>query len=529
MTKVQEILTEYDYLVSRDSNYRSYCQELADYALSRRGWITSMRYHGERIKFNFRYDSTATLAARTAAHGIHSNLTNETMRWFALESTDNDDMRKRDSRMWFKEVEDLMFTKLRGSNFYNVIQEDYLMKIVFGTGTYSMFEDEKDFVQFRNMPVERVHRVVDDSGRLIGIFVSFSLTALQAYKLFGEDAGKSVVESLEKKPHESFEFLHHVSERFDRDPRYKDALNAPYKSCWISIKDKHIVRESGFQEMPYISDVFYADNNDANGFSPMMDVLPWVKLVNAMFRTIIRAGMKVTDPPVVSPSKGFVLPLNFNPAAINYRDPKTPQDALQMLQHSGRVEIGVELINMVRESIKEGLFVPLFQALNNVTKQMSILETQHLISQNMSILGPVVGRFDYGTLSPTIFRLYNMLQRADEIPPPPESLFGKSFKVVYLGPLAKAQRQAEIAELQTWISDVGGIAQVAPRALHNVDEDKVVSTLHRMRGITPEVLRSDEDVARMRAQEAEQQQLAMMMQAGQGVADIGKTLNEAQR
>jgi hypothetical protein len=527
-TQVKEILLDNEYLSNQNANYRSYCQDLADFFLPRKSWINSIRIKGERVKFNFLYDSTAILAARTAAHGIHSNLTNESMRWFQLESTEQSDMKRRDVRLWFKEVEDKKFAALRGSNYYNVQQEDYHNKLVFGTGTYSMLEDEKDKVKFKNIDVGNVNRVVDDNGRLIEIYVNFRLSARQAFKIFGNKCGESVMKALAKTPFEEFEFVHYVGERHDRDVRYQDAANMEYKSCWIQKKDKHLINESGFMEMPYISDVFYSDSNDPNGFSPAMDVFPWVKLVNAMSRTVIRAGMKQSDPPLVAPSRGFVLPLNFNPAAMNYRDPKTAHDAIQALPTvNGRIEIGVDLIRMVVERIEQGMFVPLFQTLNNITKQLSILEAQQLISQNMSILGPVIGRFDYGTLSPMIFRLYNILNRNLDLPPPPESLEGKGFRVVYLGPLAKAQKQAEIGETQAWMADVHNIGAIIPSAYDNVDEDKLINYLHRTRGVTPEILREEEAIAQMRKHREEQQQLIAALQAGQAGADIAKTGAEA--
>lgn len=527
-TNVKELCEQNDFLTGQNSNYRSYCQELADFGLPRKANINSIRFQGERVKFNFLYDPTGILSARTAAHGIQSNSTNETMRWFALESTDLQDMRRRDVRMWFKEVEDKKLAKLRGSNYYNVQLEDYHGKLIFGTGTFSMLEDARDFVKFKNIPVGEVNRVIDDQGRLMEIYINFRLTARQAYKLWGASSGPSVLKALEKTPHEMFEFLHFVGERHDRDPRYEDSANMPYKSCWIAKKDKHLIGESGFMEMPYISDVFYSDSNDPNGFSPFMDVLPWTKLLNAMARTVIRGGMKVVDPAVSVPSRGFQLPLNFNPAAINYRDPKTAHDALQMLMTNGRIEIGKDLMEYIAQQIKEGMFVPLFQTLNNITKQLSILEAQQLIAQNMSILGPVIGRFDYGTWSPMLFRLYGMLNRAGEIPPPPPALEGKSFRVVYLGPLAKAQRQSEIAEIQTWIQDVHNIGGVMPSAYFHINEDNIINDMHRLRGLSPTYLREEEEVERMKKHAEEQDQLIKMMQLGQAGANIAKTGAEAQ-
>ena len=160
-TKVMEIIEDNDHYSSMNSNYRAYCQELADFYLPRKAWINSIKIQGERVKFNFLYDSTAILSARTAAHGIHSNMTNETMRWFGLESVEDSDMRDRDNRMWFKDVEDKCFATLRRSNYYNIQLEDYQGKLIFGTNTFSMLEDAKDTVKFKNINIGDINRVTD--------------------------------------------------------------------------------------------------------------------------------------------------------------------------------------------------------------------------------------------------------------------------------------------------------------------------------------------------------------------------------
>lgn len=532
--KVQDILQENEYLSNQGANYRSYCQDLSDYILPRKAWITTIRTQGERVKFNFLYDSTGIRALRTMAAGFHSNLTNPTMRWFALETTNQEIMKRREVRMWLKDVEDIVFAKLASSNFYNVIQEFYTDFGGFGTGTYSILEDPKDAVRFTEIPVGQVNRVVDANDRLSAIYRNFKLTANQAFKLWGNKAGKSVMDSLEKKPFEEFDFLHYVGERYDRNSEKQDSLNMPYKSCWISKKDKILISESGFMEMPYVSEVFYKDSNDPNGFSPAMDVFAEIKLVNAMQRTIIRSSMKQADPPMIMPSRGFVLPLNFNPAAMNYRDAKTTKDDIQTLPvGNGRLEISVEMIKLVQEKIEEGMFVPLFRSLAEITKQMTVPEVQRRIAESMALLGPVVGRCNHGVLTPTIFRIINILNRNFELPPMPEIMLedneSADLKLTYLSPLAKAQRQTEVIDIQSFLADVQAIGAILPGALDKVDEDKAVDVLSRIRGITPEIMRDDEMIERIRKHRAEQEAMMATMQVGGAMAQMAKTGAEAQK
>lgn len=529
-TDVKEIILENEFLTNQNANYRSYTQELADYFLPRKAWITSIRIKGERVKFNFLYDSTAIRAVRATAAGFHSNLTNPTSRWFALETKDKRLMRRRDVRQYFKDVEDEMFSTLEQSNFYNVIQEFYTDFVTFGTGTFTQLPDESDEVRFNEIPVGQVNRVLDGRDRLSAMYRNFRLTARQAFMMWGNKVGESVLKNKDKRPFEEFEFIHCVMKRFEREAGKSDIFNMPYTSVWIAKKDKHLIEEKGFLEMPYISEVFYKDTNDPNGFAPSMDIFADVKLVNAMQRTVIRGSMKQADPPYIMPSRGFILPLNLNPAAMNYRDAKTPSDALQTLPvGNGRIDISVQLIEMVQKKIEEGMFVPLFRSLNEITKQMTVPEVQRRVAESMSLLGPVVGRTNHGVLGPMIIRLYNIKSRNGTLPTVPEALQDENFNLIYLSPLAKAQKQAEVNEIQSFLGDVQAIGSIIPSALDKIDEDKTVDVLHRVRGITPEILRDDEEIKRIRAQRAEQDQMVAALQAGGAAAEVAKTGSEAQR
>lgn len=528
---VADVLEQNDFLRGQNANYRSFCQDIADFCLPRKAWQTSIRSKGERTKFNFLYDSTAIRGLRTTTSGFHTHLTNPTGRWFMLESQDRRHMQRRDVQTYFKQVEDVIFTTLATSNFYNTIQEFYTEFIAFGTSTFLIQPDDAELVRFNQIPVSQIARVTDGHDRVVGIYREFKLTARQAFRLWGTDAGQSVLKALEKRPHEEFDFVHFVGERAIRQAGKMDQANMPFQSVWVAKKDKSLIAKGGFQEMPYISEVFYRDSYDPNGFSPTMDVLAEIKLVNAMMRTIIRGGMKQADPPLVLPNAGFILPLNLNPAALNYREAKgTAKDDLQALPvGQGRIDISVELLQMVQSKIEEGMFVPLFRALDQITKQMTIPEVQRRIAENMGLLGPVVGRVNNGVLEPTIIRVFNILRDQLMLPEPPEILRGTRFIPVYLSPLARAQRQSEITEIQSFLAEVQAVAAIAPQAIHNVDEDKVIQVLSRIRGITPEIMRSDEDIERMRKLEAEQQQLMTGMSVVDAATQIAKTGSEAAR
>jgi len=529
-TNVRDLITEHDFLWNQNANFRAYAQDMSEFVLPRKAWKTSIRAQGERIKFNFLYDSTAIRALRNSASGFYTNLTNPVTRWVAFETLNKEFMKDLEVRTWFRGIEDTSFATLGQSNFYNVILEFFTDSIGFGPGTFLMLEDARNKVRFEEMPVENISRVEDASGRLSAIYRAFKLTATQAFQLWGNKAGKSVLESIAQKPYDEFDFIHIVKERHERDVSKKDSLNMPWKSVWIARKDEHLILESGFIENPYISEVFYHDPRDPNGFSPTMDVLADIKLANAIKRTLIRAGMKQADPPYMLPSRGFMLPLNFNPSATNYRDAKTKNDDLQVLPvGTGKSFLTQEFLISVQDDIKDGLFSNLFRSLQEITKQMTIPEIQRRVADNMGLLAPVVNRFTHGALDPMFTRLFGILSRRGDIPEPPEILRDQDFTMVYLSPLAKAMKASEVGEIEAFLMDVQAVGTILPQAYDKIDEDKTIDVLSKMRAITPEIMRDDEAIAQIRKLRAEQDQLIAALQAGQGVSQIAKDGAQAEK
>lgn len=524
---IKQILQNNEFLTNQNANYRSYCEELARYCLPRKSWIDSMRTHGERVKFNFLYDSTAIRAVRICAAGFFSRLTNPSARWFGFELRNKELGESKTVKEYFYNREDQIYDALNNSNFYETIQECLLDYVTFGNAPILTLEDPAEEVRYTSIPIQSANIVEDARGHLNGFYYNFQKTASQAYGMWGNNAGKTVIEAHEKKPFEMLDFVHYVGPRHRRDSAQMDSSNMAFESVWINKKDKHLISESGFMEMPYSVGRFYKDSVDVMGFSPAMDVLPEIKLVNAMQKTVIRAGMKQADPPLVMPSKGFVLPLNLNPAAMNYRDAKTPNDSLQALPViSGNLSIGVEMIKMVQENIEKGFFVRLFQSLNDINKQMTVPEVQQRVSEDLMLAAPVVNRFTK-TLSNIIIRTFNIMERNMKFPDPPEEIQGQEFGLIFLSPLAQAMRETDIQKISGYLNDVGMIAQFKPAVLDKVNEDRTADILAKVRGVNPDMLNSEEEVAAIRQGRQEQEQAMAAAQMGQAAGKMEKDFAQA--
>lgn len=530
---VKEICRVNDTLTSQNQNWRNYWQDVADFCLPRKAWATTFRQKGDRLDFNFLYDSEAIRALKIMVAGFYSHLTNPATNWFGMQARRLDVRRNRAVQLWFKDVEEIMYPSLSNTNFYSVAKEFYADAGCFGTGIFYSEKDERTKVRYKSIPVHECNIVDDASGRLSEVYWNFKLTPDQAKKVWGAAVGEAVLKNYENvdKRYEEMEFLMYVGPREDREYGKLDKLNMPYQSCWISKADKHLIAESGFEEMPFFAGRWWKDPNDAYGYSPAMDVLADIKLRNAQKKTALRRAMKETDPPLDLPSRGYVLPLNLNPAAMNYRDPKLAADnGLRAIGvGKGDFAISKEMMEDVRQAIRDGFFVPLFMGLSQTTKQMTVPEVQERIREGMILLGPAVGNFTEEAFDPAIIRHFNILYRMGEIPEPPQELQGEEFDIVYRSPLVRAQRESEIQGIQLFLSDVGVIAQAKPGVLDKIDEDKTIDIIAKIREVNPEIIRSERDVIEIRRRRDELAAKQAEMDAAHKAAAIAKTGADANK
>ena len=527
MTNIEKLIKRCDDLESLSGSWRAYFQDLAKYCLPRKAKVTTQKSKGDKLALTDIYDSTAIRSLKIMAAGFHSNLTNPSSKWFNLRTRDLSYMDDRDIQLWFKEVEDIIFGALASSNFDTTMQEFYLNSGCFGTGIILTLEDAIEKIRFTEIPLEQTVMEEDAYGRVQRVYRTFTLTAQQAFDLWGKEAGPGVTEIISNKPNEELKFLHYVGPRDKRDPSKADSVNMPYVSLWIEKSKKHRISEGGYVDNPYAVGRFYKDTLDVFGYSPAMDVLNDIKLVNAQVKTMLRASMKASDPALIAPRKGFIAPLNANPAQINYTDGKVDKDMVFPFPASGNIPITLEVIQQVQIAIEKAFFVPLFQAISNITKQMTIPEVQRRISENMVLLGPVVGRFTQEVLDPIILRVFDILYRAQELPIPPIEIGGQELDIVYISPLARAQKESEIYSIQAFMQDVGLLAQADPQVLDNIDFDKTSSIIAQIRGISPEMIKPEGEVAEIRKQRAEQQAKIAQAQAIEQEVNTIKTGTEA--
>jgi hypothetical protein len=480
---VSQLDRRYRTLQSQRSNWEKHWQELADYMLPRKADIVKKRTQGDK-RTDLIYDGTAIHAVELLASSLHGMLTSPSTPWFSMRYRDAALQRDDAANEWLELCMDQMYQHFNRSNFQQEIHELYYDLVVFGTAAFYV-DSEGDGLRFASRHIAEICISEDPSGRVDTVYRKFKLSARAIAMQFGEDKMPPVVEKdVKNDPYKEHEVIHAVFPRGEaKGPLAKDK---PVASVYYLADGLGLLSEGGFDEFPFMVPRFVKDSVSNYGRSPAMTALPDVKMLNKMSETTIKAAQKQIDPPLMAPDDGFVL----------------TRDRLEPLNIGANNPLGLNMEEQRRNAIRQAFYVD--QLLLGQNQTMTATEVLQRNEEKMRLLGPVLGRLQAELLQPLISRSFALLLRAGLLPAPPEELQGQDIDIEYVSPLAKAQKLTDLQSMLRGFEIMLQVSQVAP-VMDYLDDDKLVQYLVEVTGMPARVIKSQDEVNRMRRQQAEQQ------------------------
>lgn len=522
---VAKLDRRYQTLRTQRSNWESHWQELADYMLPRKADITKKRTEGDK-RTELIFDGTAIHAVELLASSLHGMLTSPSTPWFSLQYRNRELQRDDLANEWLLACQDQLYKAFNRSNFQQEIHELYYDLVVFGTGALYCEEDQQVGVRFSCRHIAEICISEDAEGRVDTVYRRFKMSSRAAAMRFGEDnLPQAMAKDLKNDPYAEHEIIHVVLPREGRTGR--SARNKPFASIYYHAATKALLSEGGYDEFPFQVPRFVKDSVSTYGRSPAMTALPDVKMVNKMSEVTIRAAQKQIDPPLMVPDDGFILPIRTTPGSLNFYRAGT-RDRMEPLNIGANNALGLNMEEQRRAAIRQAFYVD--QLLLSTGPAMTATEVLQRNEEKMRLLGPVLGRLQAELLQPVIARVFALMLRQNLLPPAPEELQGQDIDIEYVSPLAKAQKLTDLQSVMRGMEIMLQIGQVAP-VTDFLDADGLVRYIAETTGIPATVLRSDEQVAEVRRQQAQAQaqqaQMAQAMQmaeAGGAVAPLVKAV-----
>lgn len=529
-----KLLTRWSALKTERSGWMDHWREISDYLLPRSGrFVSSDRNKGNK-RFNNIYDSTGTQALRVLGAGMMSGATSPARPWFRLTTSDPQLDESAAVKQWLAEVQRLMLMVFTKSNTYRALHSLYEELGAFGTGASIVLPDFDDVIRHYPLTIGEYAVATDYRGQVATLYREFDKTVGELVGEFGRDAVSQTVRNLYDRGNLDawVTIIHAIEPRSDRDPSKRDAKNMAWRSCYFEpgAQQGQYLRESGFKTFPAVVPRWSVSGGDIYGNSPGMEALGDIKqLQHEQLRKAQGIDYK-TRPPLQAPTSMKNREIDSLPGGVSFVDAANPNGGIRTA-----FEVNLDLSHLlmdiqdVRERIRGSFYADLFLMLANSPRtDMTATEVAERHEEKLLMLGPVLERLHNELLDPLIEMTFERMLAAGIVPPAPPELQGSDLNIEFVSMLAQAQRAVATNSVDRYVANLGAVAQYKPDVLDKFNSDAWADAYADMLGVNPDLIVPGEQVAlirRQRAQAAQAQQAAEMMQQG---ADTAQKLANAQ-
>jgi len=482
--------------------WETHWQDIADFVLPDRQFLSSNE-RGSQNRNNI-FDSTAPVANERLTNLLNGMLTNASLQWFSLGTFEGIEDEDRDARAWLDAVRHRILRYLNQPQyrFYVALGELYQDLIGFGTGVI-FIKQKGEACLFQSVPLADCYIDENDEGTVDTLFREIKYTARQAVSAFGDDVPEEVSDAMdENRPQQKFTFVQCVYPREDRNPDRMDASNKPWASVVLfdgRTSDPTIIRQSGFDMFPFLVPRWTKAAGEIYGRSPAMKVLPDIRLVNAMARTVLESAQKAADPALQVPDDGFLQPIRTHPGGLNYYRAGSGE-LIQPLNTGARPDIGEQMIERKQAKIDEAFYQDLFQLPE--LDRMTAFEVSQRRNDRLQQFSPVLSRIYTEMLDPLITHIFSKLapELADTTP---NAIAGRRLKIIYVSPLALSQKSSEGFNIQQYLQYLTPMAQADPGVFNNIDTDEYARMGMSIFNVPGRLFRTVEEVEERRQAEQE--------------------------
>jgi hypothetical protein len=523
----EDIVRRWDALKSERGTWEAHWQEVLDFTVPRKSDVQSKAATPGARKTERQYDATAAHAAHELAASLVGHLVPRERAWFRLTAPGVDGDRR--ATAWLDGARDAILDAYAASNFHAAIDEAFLDLVTVGTGNLLQEERPIERPGFNGLAFQAIHiaeYVIDEDarGEVDTVLRRFELTARQAVQMFGADRLPDTVRAHAEdagKGERTFEFVHAVYPRADRRVRERRTMRAPWVSAYIAVEERAVVREGGFQELPYHVARWSKTARERYGRSPAMRALPDVKTLNLIVRYGLEALPLALYPPFLV-KEGTLTSgqLNLSPGAQNQWD-GTADDIPRQVEWRGDIRVEMEKEAEYRARIERSMEAEQLRLRD--APRMTATEVIDRRERMFNRVGPTVVRIESELLDAVVSRSFMLMFRAGALGAPPDSLVRAGrLDVAYTNPLAQAARLHRLRGLADWQATVGPLVAVAPEIMDNVDADAIARDAADILALPVAYLRPVEAVAAIRQARAEEQARQRQLAEGLAMAEAAK-------
>ncbi len=485
-------------------------------------------------------DASATLALPKFAAAMESMLTPRNQTWHKLTPLDKTLKRNRIAKMWFEDVNDILFRYRYAprANFASQTHEVYMGLGSFGTSGQLIdplkWPGEKG-LRYQTIHLGQIYFLENHQGVIDTAIRRFDLTARQAYQKWGDALPPEVIECAKSSDRceKKFWFVHCVTPRVEEegyDPARLDVKGMKFASRYVAEAGKKLISEGGFNTFPYAISRYVIAPGETYGRSPAMLALPSIKVLNEEKKTYLKQGHRAVDPVLLAFDDGVVDTFSMKPGAMNSGGVSAEGRPLVHALPAGQLALAPEMMSEERAVINDAFLVTLFQILVE-TPRMTATEVLERVREKGALLSPTMGRQQSEFLGPLVEREIDVLGSQGLLPPMPAIVreAKAEYDLIYDSPLSRAQRAEQASGLMRLVDWATPYIQVSgdTSPLDFLDWDAAMPDLADIQGVPSKWTLDADGVAAKRQARQQQAGAQQAIDALPAVGGMMKAVNGA--
>lgn len=498
------------------------------------------RFKGEKSINGARQDeyiinSSPRFAVRTLPSGLQAGVTSPMRPWFRLGLPDTELQEVAAVKLWLHDTEKKMREVFGRSNIYDRLKSNYGILGNYGTSALFLDEDDDDVVRAHDLLMGSFTVSTNAAGRVDTLYRDLSYTVVQMVEKFKERVPAIVKTQYDNGQYEIRHPICHIIEP-NRNYRPGSALSQykRYASVWLNPQAtgaEAVLAYKGYDDLPHMCPRWEVVGEQTYGMGCGEFALGDSKQLQLMEKRKLQGIDKNVNPTMLADASmknqrtsnvpGDTVYVNgLITGKPGYKPAYQVNPYLKELKEEGM---------RIEDRVNEAYYKNLFMMVSQIADQPNITATQinTMREEKLLMLGPVLERLNDELLDPMITRVFNIMQRKGMMQKPPKEIQGMPLKVEYISVLAQAQKAMGIGNIERFTTFViGQLAPVSPDAMDKINIDEIIDEYADGVAVPPKLVRTQEEVAQLRAERQERIAQQEQMQQGMAATESAKTMSE---
>ncbi len=540
MSCIKPLVDQCNHLFDKRLPMLSLWQEIAENFYSERADFTTCRNVGEEMSRGL-MSSYPVVARRQLGDAFGAMLRPTAKEWFHTR-TNRPDREDTTDKQWLewagKFQRNVMYDKR--AQFSRATKEADHDFAAFGQAVISVeMNPGRDGLLFRCWHLRDVAWMEDYTGQITTIYRRWKPTVSDLCAMADKNpktfsVSQKVREKRAKDPFAEVNVIHCIkpADEYAAMEGGKE-FKQPFVSCFIDTDHDHEMECVGSWTSHYVIPRWSTVSGSQYAHSPaIVAALPDARLLQSVTRTLLEAGEKAVNPPMIGVQEAIRSDLAIYAGGFTVVDAEYDERLGEVLRplniDTKGLNFGMEWAGDLRVQLSDALYLSKLNLPPVGGPDMTAYEVgqrvQEFIRNALPLFEPMEQNYN-GQLCDQVFDL--LLPNVPEFRASiPRHLAGAEVDFQFESPLRDAIEKVKIGQLTEASQILAAAMQLDPSVALIVDNHKAVRSALEA-AVPADWLRTDADVQKMAAEQAAQAQSQQLLATMQQGADVAKTLAES--